>query len=85
MEGNMEKPKPYSFSVASSPKTNFAPSVEKLVKVTKKMDWKKQKVLVTGGASFIGSHMVDSLVDRGAFVRVADAVSYTHLTLPTKA
>ena len=44
-------------------------------KVTKNMDWKKQKVLVTGGASFIGSHMVDSLVNLGAFVRVADDFS----------
>jgi nucleoside-diphosphate-sugar epimerase len=36
------------------------------------MNWKKQKVLVTGGASFIGSHLVDRLVDLGAEVRVTD-------------
>ncbi|MBU1125587.1 MAG: NAD-dependent epimerase/dehydratase family protein [Candidatus Omnitrophica bacterium] len=36
------------------------------------MEWSKKKVLVTGGASFIGSHLVEALVDRGAFVRVAD-------------
>ena len=32
-------------------------------------------VLVTGGASFIGSHLVEQLVDRGADVRVADDLS----------
>jgi UDP-glucose 4-epimerase len=39
------------------------------------MDWKGKKVLVTGGASFIGSHLADRLVDRGASVRVADDLS----------
>ncbi len=34
--------------------------------------WTSQKVLVTGGASFIGSHLVDQLVQRGARVRVVD-------------
>ena len=37
--------------------------------------WANRKVLVTGGASFIGSHLVDALVDRGADVRVADNLS----------
>ena len=37
--------------------------------------WKSKKVLVTGGASFIGSHLVDSLLERGAEVKVADDLS----------
>ncbi len=39
------------------------------------MEWAGRKVLVTGGASFIGSHLVDALVNRGASVRVADDLS----------
>ena len=39
------------------------------------MDWKGRRVLVTGGASFIGSHLVDALVERQAAVRVVDDLS----------
>jgi nucleoside-diphosphate-sugar epimerase len=39
------------------------------------MNWKKKKVLVTGGASFIGSHLCEQLVQRGAKVRVAENFS----------
>lgn len=37
--------------------------------------WTGRSVLVTGGASFIGSHLVDALIARGASVRVADDLS----------
>ncbi len=37
--------------------------------------WEGQRVLVTGGASFIGSHLVEALVARRAAVRVVDDLS----------
>jgi UDP-glucose 4-epimerase len=37
--------------------------------------WSSKNVLVTGGASFIGSHLVERLVGEGASVRVADDFS----------
>ena len=39
------------------------------------MNWNNKKVLVTGGASFIGSHLCEQLVNRGAKVRVAENFS----------
>lgn len=47
------------------------------------MDWKGKKCLVTGGASFIGSHLVEALLEKGARVRVADDLSsgkFIHLS-----
>ncbi|WP_435099006.1 NAD-dependent epimerase/dehydratase family protein [Halorubrum sp. N11] len=38
-------------------------------------EWNNEHVLVTGGASFIGSHLVEDLVAEGADVRVADDFS----------
>lgn len=39
------------------------------------MNWRDKNILVTGGASFIGSHLVDKLVNMGANVRVVDDLS----------
>lgn len=39
------------------------------------MDWSQKNVLVTGGCSFIGSHLVEGLVARGANVHVVDDLS----------
>jgi nucleoside-diphosphate-sugar epimerase len=37
------------------------------------MDWNRKKILVTGGASFISSHLIDLLVEKGArTIRVVD-------------
>jgi len=39
------------------------------------VDWTGRPTLVTGGASFIGSHLVEALLARGARVRVVDNLS----------
>jgi nucleoside-diphosphate-sugar epimerase len=42
--------------------------------------WDRKKVLVTGGASFIGSHLVDALIERGAQVHVVDDLTSGRLS-----
>jgi nucleoside-diphosphate-sugar epimerase len=37
--------------------------------------WRGSRVLVTGGASFIGSHLVDKLVELEAEITVVDNLS----------
>jgi nucleoside-diphosphate-sugar epimerase len=40
------------------------------------MEWKDRSILVTGGASFISSHLIDLLVEKGACcIRVVDDLS----------
>lgn len=39
------------------------------------MNWDEKNTLITGGASFIGSHLCEELVSKGANVRVADDFS----------
>jgi len=43
------------------------------------MNWEEKNVLVTGGASFIGSNLVDALLVKGAKIRVVDDLSSGHL------
>jgi len=47
--------------------------------MTQETFWSGKRVLVTGGASFIGSTLTDKLLDRGAHVRIVDDLTSGHL------
>jgi nucleoside-diphosphate-sugar epimerase len=40
-----------------------------------KFEWRKKNVLITGGASFIGSSLADSLISKGTQIRIVDDLS----------
>ena len=44
---------------------------------------KNKVALITGAAQGLGKEMASSMIKEGAEVILSDAVSYTHLTLPT--
>ncbi|HYN80550.1 MAG TPA: NAD-dependent epimerase/dehydratase family protein, partial [Gemmatimonadaceae bacterium] len=44
------------------------------------IDYERRSVLVTGGAGFIGSHLVEEFVRRGAEVTVVDNLSTGYTT-----
>ena len=46
-----------------------------LIESRLRMSWRDRRALVTGGASFIGSHLVRALIEAGARVRVVDNLS----------
>ena len=41
------------------------------------------KIIVTGGAGFIGGNFVHYMVNKYPEYEIVNPVSYTHLTLPT--
>lgn len=43
--------------------------------VKKNNFWKNKKVLITGGASFIGSHLTEKIVEKAARVKIVDDLS----------
>lgn len=40
-------------------------------------DWKEKNVLITGGAGFVGSHLAEALLERGANITILDNFAIT--------
>jgi nucleoside-diphosphate-sugar epimerase len=49
--------------------------VKKTNKILHNYEWHKKKILITGGASFIGSSLADKLIQKGAQIRIIDDLS----------
>lgn len=64
-----------SFLVARSVNKSLSKSAQNNFTTDKTWDWKKELVVITGGASGIGAAIVDQLVENGVKVIILDLVA----------